>query len=725
MIRAYVRWAVLGTVLVGAGCNRCGNDPDPPNNNNADAAVADAGGTDGGRADAGRQDAGGADAGGSDGGPADGGGTDGGSADGGGADGGVADGGGSDAGECLGNCVGRQCGDDGCGNSCGTCDTLAAPYCDELAGRCTATCTPVCAGRNCGDDGCGGTCGTCVGTLRCSSAGVCVPPTWTCDPVRYAARDRCDCGCGAVDPDCADSALATAGCTALERCASDGNCSPRAPAGWTCLASRYAARDACDCGCGVVDPDCMVQELPVRGCTGTRATCSASATCDCTPACGNNACGDNGCGGSCGTCANPQAPICLGGACVSACDPAPIRCNFAQCGSDACGGSCGTCTPGSNCVDGRCVQLAIDDPLTCFGRCGNFNPAGCSCSPECVAQGNCCPDYTTTCGNCLPACGNRACGPDGCGGACGVCGEGAVCSAGVCITGCQPDCDGRQCGDDGCGGQCGSCQAGESCEWTGQCVPDDWFCNTYEYGDGTACHCGCGAVDPNCASSSIVFGCGSSQSTCSAQGLCSDAPCASDAACGPGRICAGTYYRGDARFSGSCATSVGGREVGELCSFGGNCATGICAEGLCRQACGADGDCPSSQLCVAKPLTDLQGAIAGFMNVCEAFPGRFGTCAAQADCPSQACVAFLEPTSLLTRYTCSNSPRTVGTACDATACEPGQYCVAVTGAQVCTLACPGGNADCPIGWSCRQLTLSSASFTSAASAPAIPACLPN
>jgi cysteine-rich repeat protein len=35
------------------------------------------------------------------------------------------------------------------------------------------------------------------------------PPAWRCDPVLYDARDGCDCGCGAVDPDCpADAAPA-------------------------------------------------------------------------------------------------------------------------------------------------------------------------------------------------------------------------------------------------------------------------------------------------------------------------------------------------------------------------------------------------------------------------------------------------------------------------------------------------------------------------------------
>ena len=648
---------------------------------------------------------------------------------GGGKDGGRSDGGHPDGGTtepCVPVCVGRVCGSDGCGGSCGSCTTLAAPVCDDAAGQCVAQCTPQCAGKNCGSDGCGGSCGACTGSLTCTAAGICAPPAWTCDPVHYAAHDECDCACGAPDPDCSDTTLATAGCGANERCGTDGTCHPIAPAAWTCDPGRYGAHDACDCGCGAVDPDCSIPGLPVRGCTGRDATCSSSGACECTPHCGSNVCGDDGCGGSCGTCSDPARSICLGGACVSACDPTPIRCHFAVCGSDECGGSCGTCPPGENCADGACVTVAVTDPLSCSGRCGNLNPAGCSCAPDCVANHSCCPDYATTCGSCLPSCGSHECGPDGCGGSCGSCGSGAVCSAGLCISGCQPSCDGRQCGDDGCGGQCGTCGAGESCQWTGQCVPDAWFCDSSQYGDGTACHCGCGAVDPNCAASDpVVFGCASGVSTCSAGGLCSDPTCQADASCGTGRICAGTYYQGDARFKGSCSASAGGSAVGQLCTFGGSCASGVCAGGLCRSYCATDADCVGQEQCVALPLSNLVGEIEGFVSVCDLLPGHFGTCAKQSDCPQQACVATLDPATLAPRYECANAPTALGTACDAASCPVGQLCAPAQSRHVCTLPCPGGDTDCPNGWHCGSMTFGSASFTAASSAPTVPVCLPN
>ena len=638
-------------------------------------------------------------------------------------DGGMSDGGGE---PCVANCVGRTCGSDGCGGSCGKCTTLAAPVCNETAGRCVAECTPQCAGKNCGSDGCGGLCGTCTGALACTAAGVCAPAAWTCDPVRYAARDQCDCGCGAPDPDCADKQLLTAGCGPTEHCGSDGKCSPNAPSSWTCSASVYGARDACDCGCGAVDPDCANGALPVRGCVGRNATCKSDGTCACTPSCGTNVCGDNGCGGSCGTCSDPAKSICLGGACVSACDPTPIRCHFAACGSNECGGSCGTCAPGSSCADGACVTTLANDPLSCFGQCGNLTAGACSCAPDCTAKGTCCADYPNTCGNCFANCGGRACGPDGCGGSCGSCGSGAVCSAGVCISGCHPACAGRQCGDDGCGGSCGACASGSLCQWTGECVPVSWFCDVSEYGDGTACHCGCGASDPNCKDASApVFGCANGASTCSSAGLCSDKSCAADGECGTGRLCAGTYYQGNARFAGTCGAAAAGGAVGQSCDFGGSCATGVCAEGLCRRYCAKDTDCPGDQQCVALPLKELGGAIEGFVSVCELIPAWFGTCAKQADCPQQACVARLGPTTLAPLYECANASTALGSRCDAASCPAGQLCAPANGPNVCTLPCPGGNADCPNGWHCGSMTFRSAGFTSASSAPVVPVCLPN
>ena len=96
------------------------------------------------------------------------------------------------------NCSGKQCGDDGNGNSCGVCDTtkscqnnqcIACPTqrpdniqcgidiclkdwpCDDTKKVCNnntcMACVPDCNGKKCGDDGCGGSCGVCPSEETC------------------------------------------------------------------------------------------------------------------------------------------------------------------------------------------------------------------------------------------------------------------------------------------------------------------------------------------------------------------------------------------------------------------------------------------------------------------------------------------------------------------------------------------------------------------------------
>ena len=47
------------------------------------------------------------------------------------------------------------------------------------------------------------------------------PPGWTCNVLYYDAFDGCDCGCGVIDPDCIDDAVAS-----CEWCDDEGSCSP-------------------------------------------------------------------------------------------------------------------------------------------------------------------------------------------------------------------------------------------------------------------------------------------------------------------------------------------------------------------------------------------------------------------------------------------------------------------------------------------------------------------
>ena len=68
-------------------------------------------------------------------------------------------------GTCSANCVGKQCGDDGCGGSCGLCPE--GQNCQN--GICSGGCVPSCLNKQCGDNGCGGSCGACPEGSACEN----------------------------------------------------------------------------------------------------------------------------------------------------------------------------------------------------------------------------------------------------------------------------------------------------------------------------------------------------------------------------------------------------------------------------------------------------------------------------------------------------------------------------------------------------------------------------
>ncbi|MBL6976110.1 MAG: IPT/TIG domain-containing protein [Deltaproteobacteria bacterium] len=97
-------------------------------------------------------------------------------------------------GTCVPDCTGLDCGNNGCGGSCGSCPT--GKVCQ--GGQCEDPgCIPDCAGKNCGSDGCDGVCGICQGDDVCTN-GVCVDPG--CQPDctgKECGDDGCGASCGA------------------------------------------------------------------------------------------------------------------------------------------------------------------------------------------------------------------------------------------------------------------------------------------------------------------------------------------------------------------------------------------------------------------------------------------------------------------------------------------------------------------------------------------------
>jgi hypothetical protein len=277
---------------------------------------------------------------------------------------------------CVPKCVESQCGDDGCGGSCGQCPEQA-PYC--LEGLCVLQCEPECEGKQCGSDGCGGSCG------QCPAGSVCQGQICAC--VSQCTGKECG-------PDGCGSECGT--CTSAEFLCVEGICSI-----------------SCQ-------PDCADKECGSDGCGGVCGMCPAIApfcvnhycALSCTPSCDGKDCGDDGCGGSCGECLD--AEFCKEGFCL--CVP---NCDGKQCDTDGCGGSCGVCPASAPyCVESHCEDQC---PLDCAGKeCGDDG-----CGDVCGI----CPDVAPFCVNhlcalvdCTPDCEGKNCGEmDGCEGTCGEC----------------------------------------------------------------------------------------------------------------------------------------------------------------------------------------------------------------------------------------------------------------------------------------------------------------
>ncbi len=273
-------------------------------------------------------------------------------------------------------------------------------------------CTPNCEAVACGDDGCGGSCGDCVAGTECQG-GYCIGET--------------------------------------------------PPETWECSEGYYNATDGCDCACGAFDPDCLIEEQSLYGCSGMTE-----------PAC--NAAGE--------------------------CVPGVCECGERECGDDGCGNSCGECEGGLECDGGRCVTPP---------------PEGWTCSPGYFDSSDGCD---CDCGAYDPDCGEADSNLYGCSGI-----PNPQCnSAGVCEPSCS--CEGLECGDDGCGNVCGTCAEGQECQ-SYACItppPEGWTCPAFYFDDAEYCDCNCGAPDVDCANPELpIFGCETEGARCNGS-VCEEAP---------------------------------------------------------------------------------------------------------------------------------------------------------------------------------------------------------
>jgi len=284
-------------------------------------------------------------------------------------------------GGCVRQCGGKQCGNDGCGGTCGNCPS--GSFCGE------GMCLPlICTGRECGSGMTGGSCGQCGPGQTCISS----PAGNSMCVAKVGCQGRC--GGEGVGKD----GLA---CSCLSNCATKGNC---------CF----------DKGnwCKSCVPQCKGRACGANGCGGSCGTCPkgkrcSSATGTCATAAAATSCA-NRCGYAAKIVAGKQTPGC---SCDAYCD-----------------------TYGDCCPD---MKTQCPVKLGCAGRCGELaltaGGAICSCRFDCETKGDCCADAKSQCGICKPRCDDRSCGNDGCGGTCGVCPPAQLCnSVGRCEEQCAP-----------------------------------------------------------------------------------------------------------------------------------------------------------------------------------------------------------------------------------------------------------------------------------------------
>jgi hypothetical protein len=166
----------------------------------------------------------------------------------------------------------------------------------------------------------------------------------------------------------------------------------------------------------------------------TNATLACEACVGCVPSCSGKNCGPDGCSGTCGGCGANES--CESGVCAaSGCSANPTcECLISECWGlenlpvpvDV------VCSALGECKD----EIAVDYlAFGCPDLCGEYGlpafPSLCT-ADSCSDLLSVAPGFCAECGGCTPECGNNACGPDGCGGSCGACGDGEICQGSSC-----------------------------------------------------------------------------------------------------------------------------------------------------------------------------------------------------------------------------------------------------------------------------------------------------
>ncbi len=473
-------------------------------------------------------------------------------------------------GRCLPDCLGRQCGDDGCGGSCGICP--AGVDCE--AGVCSGTCKDECSP---------------AGASSCAADGVqeCVQfdgdgcLEWG-SPRPCPGFGHCEGGACVCVPDCLDKECGYDGCSG-----SCGSC----PEGFQCVDYRCEGGCIDQCPeegeayctetgrviCGDYDDDDCLEWGPEQGCQGP----CVDGECQCEPSCAGKECGSDGCGGKCGSC--PPGMACKEFLCTSEgtdCMPGAIdEQNCGLCGkrNRKCAAD-GTWGAWSDCLDEGVCKSGDQDEKAC-GKCG-VQTRTCLADCQwgnwsyCVGEGLCAPGETQNescglCGQQSRSCDNQCqWGPwSGCAG------------EGVCVPGDEKT---EACGN--CGTRNRQCN--NDCQWDpwGQCQSQ-------------------GECSPG--STGVCGACG--WQTCSP--TCFWGPCQGEGQCVPGTVstegcptCRARTCNNNCTFAAACGVCSGCTQFSKC---GTSCPAGYHATGYhCDLGCG--GSCWSDNAATCAPTCGPQ-----------------------------------------------------------------------------------------------------------------------
>ena len=310
-------------------------------------------------------------------------------------------------------------------------DVQVPPEDAEVVDDLETICEPDCDGKECGDDGCGGSCGDC-GDGECGEDGV-------CEELPCIHDEECvdlDQVCNEETGECVD-------CMSSDDCGEEKFCAEMA-----CLDDVCDPGDrecdgtdgllCADDGSGfVVDVTCTGTEYCEDGlcfeqlCSPGEGYCDGETVMQCDP---------EGKEWLVGTDCSENEEHCFDGQCIdTACLPDAVFCaddmTVATCNSEGTEYAEEACPEGHYCTKGACVPWACTpgEPL-CQGNlatvCDEGGVGPLPGGEDCLDSGLLC--IAGLCTKCYPECFGKECGDDGCGGTCGACDDGDNCTVGTC-----------------------------------------------------------------------------------------------------------------------------------------------------------------------------------------------------------------------------------------------------------------------------------------------------